>query len=282
MGLLGTIGGLAGSYFGGPTGGMIGGSLGGLLDGSGEENGGAGTTQKTPWGPAQPYLVDNLAKNASLQKFYEQNPFNAQQKQSYENIFSDLNNFRSKTAPGLMDFANSAMSSSYQRPQYSAPGMAGYGSRQTQQQPQRAPFSVAQSNVAAPDWNAINPHSAQNAPPAPVAQANPMGNGSLGLGDNGGNFGGYANGNGYTGSGGMFGNVNDAFNSLQGMINTPAGAGASYAASLLGLLGSMRQNPANVPVVDMSTYGNYGGGFGGSDYGGNDAHSGDSSHGTRG
>lgn len=88
---------------------------------------------KEPWKPAQPYLMDNLKNNANLQKFYQQNPFNQQQKTSYENIYGDLNNFRNNTAPGLMNFANNAMTGGYQR-QGGAPGAA-VDSRQSSSQP---------------------------------------------------------------------------------------------------------------------------------------------------
>ena len=165
--------------------------------------GGAGTTNKEPWAPAQQYLVDNLKKNADLQKFYEQNPFNAQQKAGYQNVFNDLDNFRNNTAPGLMGFANNAMTGSYQRPQLSRPGSAGYGGTpQNNQTPGGllamqpgsggGPFNVARtppvqapaggvgpmpggllggSNFGQIDWNAMNPHSAQNTPAAPAAPA---------------------------------------------------------------------------------------------------------------
>ena len=69
MGLLGSIGSIAGSIFGGTGGGAIGGALGGMLDGNQSTNGGAGTqsASKDPWGPAQPYIKDNLSINQGLQ-----------------------------------------------------------------------------------------------------------------------------------------------------------------------------------------------------------------------
>jgi len=99
--------------------------LGGLLGASGSR-GGTTTANKEPWAPAQPYLLDNLKTNDDLQQWYQQNPFNAQQRTAYQNTFSDLDNFRSNVAPGLMQFANNAMTGGYQRPQYSRPGAAGY------------------------------------------------------------------------------------------------------------------------------------------------------------
>ena len=54
--------------------------LGGLL---GSKAGGSTTTTATatkdPWGPAQPYMLDNLKSEAALQKQYQQTPFNPQQ-----------------------------------------------------------------------------------------------------------------------------------------------------------------------------------------------------------
>lgn len=189
MGLLSILGGIGGSFFGAPE---IGAAIGGAIEGSGSSNsnGGAGTQTKAPWAPAQQYLVDNLAQNKQLQNYYQQNPFNAQQKAGYQNVFNDLDNFRSNTAPGLMGFANNAMTGSYQRPQFSRPGMAGYGGTpQTNQTPGggllamqpgggapsvpgRGPFGVAQGGLLGQiDWNAINPHSAQNAPVVAAAPA---------------------------------------------------------------------------------------------------------------
>lgn len=271
MGLLGSLGGIAGSYFGGPSGGALGGLLGGALDGNTETNGGAGTTSKSPWAPAQPYLTENLAQNQQMQNYYAKNPFNAQQKTAYENTFNDLNNLRSNVAPGLMQFANNAMTQSYQRPSYSRPGMAGYGDRPSNQAPGAGlgnVFSMAPGQSYSPvDFAANNPYangvsmaSAQPAPKAAAPAASDIAAILAGLSRSGDSFGGYANGNGYnSGGGGMFGNVNDAFNSVQSAINTPAGAGATYAASLLGLLGFGKQNPENVPVTDLSTYGLMGG-----------------------
>ena len=94
MGLLGSIGSIAGSVFGGAGGGAIGGALGGILDGNQSTNGGAGTqsTSKDPWGPAQPYIKDNLSINQGLQDYYAQNPFTALQQQSYQKLFDTLSN----------------------------------------------------------------------------------------------------------------------------------------------------------------------------------------------
>lgn len=106
----------------GPVAGAV---VGGMMsDGGG---GGSQTASKEPWSEAAPWLRQNLQTGQALQQYYQQNPFNQQQQTGYQNLFSDLDRFRSQMAPGLMQFANNAMSSGYQRPQYSKPGTAGYG-----------------------------------------------------------------------------------------------------------------------------------------------------------
>jgi hypothetical protein len=85
-------------------------------------------TKREPWDKAQPYILDSLKKGQELQRFYEKTPFNQQQIQSYSDLFNDQQNFRNNTMPGLMDFANRGMSSTYQRQTGGAPGsVGGYG-----------------------------------------------------------------------------------------------------------------------------------------------------------
>lgn len=51
------------------------------------------TTQaRDPWGPAQQYLKDNLATNANMQKYYQANPFSAEQKTAYQGLLNTLAN----------------------------------------------------------------------------------------------------------------------------------------------------------------------------------------------
>lgn len=119
-------------------------------------------SKKEPWGPAQPYILDNLKSSKQLQDFYQQNPFNQQQKTSYQNTFGDLDNFRQNTAPGLMDFANNAMTSTYQRQRGGNAGDgAGYGGPVRQGgllQSGARPFSVAPGQAyGLLDFNAMNP-----------------------------------------------------------------------------------------------------------------------------
>ena len=150
--------------------------LGGLL--GGKNKGSTTTAKQEPWGPAQQYLIDNLATNKQLQDWYQQNPFNPQQKQAYQNLYADQDNFRGNVAPGLMQFANNMMGSQYRRQAPARPGgAAGYtggllGPAPPQQPAERAqvpqtgllsanrpgPFSVAPSTPYGQiNWNAQNP-----------------------------------------------------------------------------------------------------------------------------
>lgn len=108
----------------------LGGAVGGALLGGGG-SGSQSSTQtasKEPWAPAQPYIKKNLENEAALQEYYRKTPFNQQQIEGYSNLFGDIGNFRNNVAPGLMDFANRGMTSSYQRQRGGAPGSAGgYG-----------------------------------------------------------------------------------------------------------------------------------------------------------
>ena len=174
-GIGGLLGGLGGFFLGGPAGASLGGMLGGALDGNEEKNGGAGATSQTrdPWAAAQPYMRQNLQTNANLQKFYEQNPFNAQQKTGYQNQNNTIDQFNGQVAPGLLGFANQMMGSSYQR---AHGGVAGSGAGYQGSVPQTGggmvrdnpagllgPFSSPQhQNFGQIDFNAMNPSAAQN------------------------------------------------------------------------------------------------------------------------
>lgn len=72
----GAIGGAAVSVVGGA-----------LMGGGGDKNGGAGTqTQsKEPWGPAQPWIMNNLQQGQMLQNAYTAQPFSNAQTQAYNN-----------------------------------------------------------------------------------------------------------------------------------------------------------------------------------------------------
>ena len=90
---------------------IAGAAVGGLMS-----DGGSGqTASKEPWSEAAPWLKQLIKDGQSLQVYYQKNPFNAQQQQAYQNVFNDVGNFRSSTAPGLMSFANRLMGTNYQR-----------------------------------------------------------------------------------------------------------------------------------------------------------------------
>ena len=144
MGLLSSIGSIGGFLAGAFGGGALGGLLGGALDGNQSTNGGAGATNMTrdPWGPAQPYIKDNLAINQGLQDYYAQNPFSALQQQQYQKLFDVLAN---NQAGGNAMLANSN---------------AFMGSRGGKLGPMQAmPTNTKASPI---DWQGMNPYKSQS------------------------------------------------------------------------------------------------------------------------
>lgn len=63
------------------------------------------SSNRDPWAPAQPYLLDNLKTNAAAQEYYRANPFSDLQKQQYQGLFDSLAN-NSANMPALMANAN--------------------------------------------------------------------------------------------------------------------------------------------------------------------------------
>lgn len=100
-----SFGAVAASVAGAAVGGMMGGG------GGGESQ----TASKEPWEPARKPLTNSIGTLQDLERYYQQNPFNRLQQQGYQNTFSDLDQFRNQMQPGLMNFANNAMTSNYQR-----------------------------------------------------------------------------------------------------------------------------------------------------------------------
>ena len=175
-GLLDFIGNNAGSLLGGLFG----------AGASGDTKTGA-TQSRDPWAPAQPFILKNLQNEADLQSYYQKTPFNQQQQQGYSNLFGDIGNFRDNVAPGLMDFANRGMTTSYQRQQGGVPGSVGYGGGGGNVQSGQGPFSVARgAQVQNPmlDLNgAMNPYTnGAIKEPEPKATAQQVGGGLLGGG----------------------------------------------------------------------------------------------------
>lgn len=95
--------------------GAVAGAAIGVIGNSMNDSGGSQKTSNEPWEPTQEWLKDNIKTGRKLQGYYEQNPFNPLQQRGYENLYSDMDNFRANIAPGLMGFANNLMGSNYQR-----------------------------------------------------------------------------------------------------------------------------------------------------------------------
>ena len=241
--------------------------IGGFFGGGNDEQ--TQTSTNAPWAAAQPFMLRNLQDTEKLGNYYKQNPFNKQQTESYSNLFSDNNNFRNNIAPGLMNFANQGMTGGYQRATGGRPGDgAGYGGAR---QPggrsggllsaSAGPFSVGQSG--AQSGGLLDLNGAQNPFANGGITANPQGVTEEMITElksyleSPGNDQGRGGG----GSGGAMG-VNDGFHDAQMMINTPYGQMTVAVAASLGLLGNMKQNPANVSVEDRQGNVNFSGGDG--------------------
>ena len=151
----------------------------GAVGSSMKSDGGSQESKREPWAPAIPWLTDNLKTGQDLQKFYQQNPFSAQQKTGMQNQLGMADQFNSQMMPGLMDFANKGMTSQYQRGAGGAPGsMAGYGGAQRQPgllSSGAGPFSAPKTQAfGLIDWQAQNPFSEQNGVATTQAAATPQ------------------------------------------------------------------------------------------------------------
>lgn len=141
--------------------------IGGMSSGDSQQS----TEQKkTPWEPAQPWMKANLQSGQDLQKYMQANPFNAQQKIGYQNLFGGIDQMNQQIAPGLMGFANNLMGSSYQRQRGGAPGSAaGYGGAvqpggiMRNSNAQVFPTAPSGQTHGLLNWDAMNPYSPANA-----------------------------------------------------------------------------------------------------------------------
>jgi|GEM_PF-1017225 len=98
-----------------PIAGAVAGSV---VSGALNKGGGGGSSQTTtnePWSAVQPWMKENIEKGQKLQGYYEQNPFNSLQQNSYQNLYGDLDNYRQNMAPSMMALSNRLMNSNYQR-----------------------------------------------------------------------------------------------------------------------------------------------------------------------
>ena len=138
--------------------------IGGLMGDSG--GGSQQTASKEPWAPVQPWLLENIDYGRGLQSHYQQNPFNQLQQTAYQNTFGDLDAFRNQMAPGLMNFANNLMGSSYNRSRAGTErsgllGSQGYYGPYAQNGRVNQVFSVPQGQTyGLLNWAALNPHTA--------------------------------------------------------------------------------------------------------------------------
>lgn len=106
----------------GPIAGSV---VGGLMSGDSEQT---QSQSREPWAPIQPWLRELATEGQSLNRYYQQNPFNSIQQASMQNMLGDIDNFRSNINPGMMAFANRLMNSSYSRNGgNSSRGGGGYG-----------------------------------------------------------------------------------------------------------------------------------------------------------
>jgi len=135
--------------------------------------------KRTPWEPAQPWMKANLQSGQDLQQYMQKNPFNAQQKIGYQNLFGGIDSMNQQIAPGLMGMANNMMGSSYQRQRGGAPGSAaGYGGAvqpgglMRNNTPPVFPTTPQGPAHGLLDFEAMNPYSAQN--PAGIATQQPV------------------------------------------------------------------------------------------------------------
>lgn len=138
--------------------------IGGLMsDGGGGQQ---QTATKEPWEPARKPLTNSLSTGQDLERYYQQNPFNPLQRQGYQNLYSDLDQFRNQMAPGLMNFANRLMNTNYQRGQQPMQYMAPQASVGLLAPPQQAVFQApTQGSYGLLDFRQLNPFTADNGIP---------------------------------------------------------------------------------------------------------------------
>lgn len=106
--------------------------IGGLLGAVGSSGSQTQTQNRDPWGPAQPYLLNNLQNLSDLQKFYQANPLSADQQRIYQSTMANNDRMQNSIGPGLLSFAGGLMGQQYQRQSGGRPGDgAGYGGQRT-------------------------------------------------------------------------------------------------------------------------------------------------------
>lgn len=108
------------------------------------------SASREPWGPAQPWLRDQIARGQALQDFYAQNPFSPTQQTAYQNLFSDIDLFRTGMLPNLLGIASAAATQPYERGVPSAPGQGMFA--RPQQQRAFTPVPIGGQQFGQIDW----------------------------------------------------------------------------------------------------------------------------------
>lgn len=111
--------------FGAIAGPITGALLGSMMGGDGEQT---QSQSREPWAPIQPWLQELATEGQSLNRYYQQNPFNSVQRTSMQNMLGDIDNYRSNINPGMMAFANRLMNTNYSRNGGNSGRGGGYGS----------------------------------------------------------------------------------------------------------------------------------------------------------
>jgi len=207
-------------------------------------------------------MLQNLKNEAALQNSLQKNPFNHQQVEGYSNLFGDIGNFRNNVAPGLMDFANRGMTSSYQRQTGGPVGSGGgYGGNVRPgglMQSGQGAFSVnrgaglGQNGLL--DLNgAQNPYSnglIQQPAPAPVAQAPSYG--GLLANQNQARGGGYGGSTGSPSGGIGIGNYTDSINERALSLAQKYGMASPIAGLLAGLISNSISESDALGMINAS------------------------------
>ena len=125
---------------------IAGAAVGGLMS-----DGGSQTASKEPWSAAAPWLKRNIQQGQDLQAYYQQNPFNQQQMVGYQNLFSDIDNYRNAVSPGLLAITNKYLSKG------GSPGISLLSSG-TPGKADAGGYAPMSKSFGLLDFNALNPY----------------------------------------------------------------------------------------------------------------------------
>jgi len=88
----------------GQAAGLLGAAVGAATSG---DRSATSTSQREPWGPAQDWIKDNIARGQALQRDYQANPFSSLQQNAYQNVFSGIDGFANGILPSVFGAVNS-------------------------------------------------------------------------------------------------------------------------------------------------------------------------------